>query len=600
MSGPKPADASALLNRGNASSLTTMAVVMIVLGALVIIAPSYWQYIATIGIAQVVVGLSIGVVYGTAGMLSLAQLSLAAIGSWAVGWFTADLGLVPLPWSILLGAIAAVPIGILVALPALRLRGVNLAVVTLGFVIVIYSLASTQVVPGSQQELFVKRPEWLASDGAFFVFSWCALVLLIAGVILLRRSRWGFAWIAIARSERAAASLGVSIIKAKISAFAVSAFLAGWAGGIFITVYGSTDSGTFSPLQALLFFVLAVMFGAGYWEGALALGVLNTVLSAVLRQWNIPPDVGSILFGIGAIQVLSTGSRAGFSGDIRRLISRVRRRRSAASDPVVELISAPRLSGTSDATAVPAVGDETAASSRGAALEVSGLTVKYGAVVALDAVDLIVPRGKIVGLVGPNGAGKSTLIDAVTGFTQPSAGTVRAAGRDVAGMPVFRRSAFVRRTFQTERTMDELTAVDFLRLAARSRPTALQLQEMLDFIGCSTPHTPLRHLDVRTRRLLMMAGCLMGSPSVVLLDEPAAGLDADESVDLASRIREIPERYGCGVLLIEHDMDLVRLACEEVTVLDFGKVIASGPTADVLDDPTVARAYLGEEVETND
>lgn len=572
------------LKRGSAPQLITMGVVLVVIFAIVAFSPGYWQYIATIGAAQAIVGLSVGVVFGIAGMLSVAQLSLAAIGSWTVAYLAADLGLVPVPWAIVIGAVVAVPIGLLVALPALRLRGVNLAVVTLGLVIVIYTLATGQQVPGSQSSLYVPRQGWIGSDLALFFVAWLSFVLLAAAVILLRRSRWGLSWQAIARSDRAAASLGVSIMRSKLAAFGVSAFLAGWAGGILVTVYGSPDAGTFSPIQALLFFVLAVLFGAGYWEGALALGIFNTLIAALFREWGLPPDFGSIIFGIGAVQILSTGTKRGFSGDVRHLIGKIGRSRRAEQDKTVHLIDQPR----DIATPAPEL--------PGDGLVVEEMTVKYGAVVALRDVSLRVPHRTIVGLVGPNGAGKSTMIDAITGYTRPSSGTVVVDGQDLAPLPVYRRSRVVRRTFQTERTMDDLTAYDYLRLAANGRVDAEWMQKIVTFIGLLAPETQLKHLDVRSRRLLMIGGALISKPSVVLLDEPAAGLDADESADLASRLREIPERFGCGVLLIEHDMDLVREVCTEVTVLDFGKVLASGSTIAVLDDPTVAKAYLGDDV----
>lgn len=572
------------LKRADAPQLLTLGGVLLIILLIVALAPGYWQYIATIGAAQAIIGLSVGVVYGTAGMLSLAQLSLAAIGSWTVAYLAADLGVVPVPWSILVGAIVAVPIGLLVALPALRLRGVNLAVVTLGFVIVIYTLATGQAVPGSQSTLFVPREGWIGSDLALFIVAWASFVVLGGAVIIVRRSRWGLSWQAIARSERAAASVGVSILRTKLSAFGVSAFLAGWGGGILVTVYGSPDAGTFSPIQALLFFVLAVLFGAGYWEGALALGIFNTLFSALFREWGLPPDIGSIIFGLGAVQILSTGTKRGFSGDIRYLVGKLRRDRSVGQDAPVHLIAAPRQT------------DRPAAELPGIGLVVEDMTVKYGAVVALRDVSLRVPHRTIVGLVGPNGAGKSTMIDAITGYTRPSAGTVTVDGQDLDALPVHRRSRLVRRTFQTERTMDELTARDYLRLAADGRVDSEHLDAVIDYIGLQAPDSQLRHLDVRSRRLLMIGGGLISRPSVLLLDEPAAGLDADETADLAARLLEIPERFGCGVLLIEHDMNLVREVCSEVTVLDFGKVLASGPTIAVLDNPEVAKAYLGDDV----
>lgn len=572
------------LRRAEFRRLAPMGAVLVVILIIVALAPGYWQYIATIGAAQAIIGLSVGVVYGTAGMLSVAQLSLAAIGSWTVAYLSAELGIVPAPWSILVGAIVAVPLGLLVALPAMRLRGVNLAVVTLGIVIVVYTLATGQQVPGSQSTLYVPRRGWMADDLILFIIAWGSFVVLAGAVILLRSGRWGLSWQAIARSERAAASLGVSILRSRLTAFGVSAFLAGWAGGILVTVYGSPDSGTFSPIQALLFFVLAVIFGAGYWEGALALGVFNSLIAALFREWGLPPDIGSIIFGIAAVQILSTGSKRGFSGDIRALVSRMRNGRKSVDVDVVPLLNEPRTV------------ESPAPIHDGEGLVVESITVKYGAVVALRDVSIRVPRGKIVGLIGPNGAGKSTMIDAITGFTAADKGTVAVDGIDVSREPVHRRSRVIRRTFQTERTMEDLTVLDYLRLAADGASDAEALAAILEYVGLTQTQTQLKHLDVRARRLLTIGGALLSAPAVLLLDEPAAGLDADETLDFASRLREIPERFGCGVLLIEHDIDLVRAVCEEVTVLDFGRVLRAGETSATLDDPAVVTAYLGEDI----
>ena len=230
------------------------------------------------------------------------------------------------------------------------------------------------------------------------------------------------------------------------------------------------------------------------------------------------------------------------------------------------------------------------------ALAISNLTVNFGAVRALDDVSLSVPYGEVVGLVGPNGAGKSTLVDATTGFLAAYSGTVQVDGAQIDALPAHKRARIVRRTFQQDRTIGELTAEGYLRLGAAPGTTAKQIQEIIEFVGCSNTATPLHSLDVRLRRLLMIGACLTGRPKAILVDEPAAGLSAEESIDLAARLVEIPERFGCGLLVIEHDMELVRLVCTSLVVLDFGKVIASGPTAEVLARADVAAAYLGDDV----
>jgi len=573
------------LRRGSFPSLLALLVVMLVTLAVVYPAPKYWQYVATIGMIQALIGLSIGVVYGTAGMLSLCQVSLAAIGSWTVGYMTAQDHLLGLPWSLAVGAVLAVPVGLLVGLPALRLRGVNLAIVTLGFAVAIYTVGKVGEVPGSTSDYYIVLPRWLNEKGAWFLAVWVSFLGFAAVVILLRRSRWGLSWLAIARSERAAAALGVSVFRAKLTAFGVSAAIAGWAGGMLVATFGSADPGTFSPFQCLSFFVLAVMMGAGFWEGAFALGFFNAVSSALLRQWNISPDVATLLFAIGSIQVLSAG-RGGFSGDVRRLIARGRK----PEEHVVEL----RSRSVEGASLTPSRRAQSPEDASG--LQIVDLTVRYGAVTALDHVSFSVPSRSIVGLVGPNGAGKSTLVDACTGFIAAYGGSVLVDGAPQEGIPPHRRARVLRRTFQSDRTVGELSPPDYLRISAARDVTRAELGEILDFVGCTATRTRLDRLDVRTRRLLMIGSCLVGRPRVALIDEPAAGLSADESEDLGLRLIDIPDRFGASVLVIEHDMELVRLVCPEVAVLDFGKLIAFDHTADALDDPRVQAAYLGDEL----
>src|SRR6476646_62029 len=197
------------LRRGSVPNLLALVGVMLVVAAVVVPQTKYWQFVGTLGLIQAVLGPSIGVVYGQAGMLSLCQVSLAAVGSWTVGYLSAQSGIVPAPWSIPLGAVMAVPVGLLVGLPALRLRGVNLAIVTLGFAVAIYTIGQAGEVPGSSLNYFVVLPDWLTARGALFLFVWASFLGLAAAVIMLRRSRWGLSWLAIARSERAAAAMGV-------------------------------------------------------------------------------------------------------------------------------------------------------------------------------------------------------------------------------------------------------------------------------------------------------------------------------------------------------------------------------------------------------
>jgi len=585
------------LKRASGTPLGAMLCVVIVVIALGFALSSYWQYVGAVGAAEAIFGLSIGMVYGQAGMLSLCQPAIGAIGAWSVAYLSGEEGWVPLPWSLFLGAVIAIPIGLAAGLPALRLRRVNLAIVTLGFVIVIDTVAQAGQIAGSQESIFVKTPTWdLAGYMGLYLLCWLSFAALAALTIVLRRSRWGLSWLAIARSERAAASMGVSVMRAKLTAFGIAAFIAAWAGGLLVAAFGSADPSNFDPVVVLTLFALAVMMGAGYWEGALALGIFSAVSSALLEQWGLTPDLGTALFAIGAITVLGNEDAA-FSVMIRRQIARLstwtKRRRAATDEPLaLRSFSPAGPAATAAAGGRPA----DAGSSRPPALAISNMTVNFGAVRALDDVSLAVPYGEVVGLVGPNGAGKSTLVDATTGFLASYSGSVRVDGVQIDALPAAKRARVVRRTFQQDRTIGELTAEGYLRLAAAPGTSGKRIREIIEFVGCTNSRTPLSGLDVRLRRLLMIGACLTGAPKAILVDEPAAGLSVEESIDLAARLVEIPARFDCGLLVIEHDMELVRLVCASLVVLDFGKVIASGPTAEILQRADVAAAYLGDDV----
>ena len=234
-------------------------------------------------------------------------------------------------------------------------------------------------------------------------------------------------------------------------------------------------------------------------------------------------------------------------------------------------------------------------------IAVETLTVRFGGVTPIDDMSVTFPGGTC-GLIGPNGAGKTTFFNVLSGFVKPATGTIRAFGEDLLRMADYKRARWgLRRTFQTEQAIAQLSVFDNVAMiyehsgvAGAGRRT--EVQAALEFVGLETPPTALvGGLGARERRLVEVARAVVGKPRVVLLDEPAAGLDEAETGHLSRVIQAIPDRVGALVVLVDHDMSLVRRCCETTAVLDFGRLIASGPTADVLRDEHVMRAYLGTE-----
>jgi branched-chain amino acid transport system ATP-binding protein len=235
-------------------------------------------------------------------------------------------------------------------------------------------------------------------------------------------------------------------------------------------------------------------------------------------------------------------------------------------------------------------------------LVVDDVVVQFGGVTAVDHASFVAEAGRVTGLIGPNGAGKTTCFNVISGLQKPSRGKVRLLGRNISHTPVHRRARRgIGRTFQRLEAFGSLTVRDNVRVAhdihagllGLVRPARADVDGLLERVGIAAyAEERADSIPTGTARLLELARCLAGDPRLLLLDEPSSGQDESETEAFGDLLRDLAAE-GRGVLMVEHDMDLVMSVCDTIHVLDFGEVIASGTPAEIRDDPAVQQAYLG-------
>ena len=475
-------------------------------------------------------------------------------------------------------------------MPALRLSGLYLALITLmaaGAVNVVLTTinfpngghgfighTSTPDLSGLQP---VGRPGIAGGDTAYYRYTIvvCALMFLLMAVHFATKP--GRAWASIRESEPAALAAGVNIVRYKLWAFALASFTTGVAGGLLAAQLGQPtavrlpDAGLAHAAR-----------GGPDRRHLLALGRRHRRRVQPARALHLPGPVGH---------------RPQLPADHLR-----RRPPAGAADGAAWHRGADAAGhhepGTSRTAPLPTHDGRRAGS---VMIEVEGLTVRFAGVTPIDDVSVVFPGGTC-GLIGPNGAGKTTFFNVLSGFVKPAAGSIRAFGDDLLKMVDYRRARWgLRRTFQTEMAIEQLSVFDNIAMihehsgAGRATRKA-DVLSAIEYVGLEVPpNVKVGGLGARDRRLVEIARAVVGAPRVVLLDEPAAGLPDEETEHMAGVIQKIPERFGALVILVDHDMSLVQACCTTTAVLDFGRLIATGATADVLRDENVMRAYLGTE-----
>ena len=574
----------------------TAPVVAVVCAVALVVLPFDFREALVNTMIGTLIALSLVVITGFVGQISVVQLTLAGVSGFTISHLAVNAG-IAFPIAPLLGAGVALILGLITAASALRVRGVSLAVVTLAAVVAITNFGFVNTTwGGGQTGSPVPEPKLLGLDlgpRAGFrgldgnlpspVFGWVVLGVTVAVCVLvglLRRGSLGQRMLAVRSNERAAAAAAIDPRAVKFVAFGISSVIAGFAGALYAYNFSSVSADRFDPFTALSLIAFAYAGGITLISGAVFAGLISTqaLFPYALDKWLGINGNWFLLFGGAILIVTLIQNPEGVAGAFYR---RIHKRQAVSREGPPPAVSEPPL--PDRRRPEPATGK--------AVLRVNGLSVAFGGVHALSDVDLEVREGELVGLIGPNGAGKTTLIDAVTGFVHFS-GTVELDGRDVGRLAPYQRARLgLGRTWQSTDLFDDLDVRENLTVAA-PKDTG-EVDSTLASVGIDVASEAMPgQLSQGQRKLVGIARALASSPRLVCLDEPAAGLDTNESQQLGARLRELADQ-GQSTLLIDHDMGLVLSICDRVVVLEFGKVIADDVPDVVRRDPNVISAYLG-------
>ena len=559
----------------------------------------------------VMLATGLNLLMGYAGQVSLGHAGFYGLGAYISGVLGARYG-VP-AWAGTVAAAAATGfLAWVIGIPTLKLRSHYLAMATLGVGILCH-IAFIQLHwwTGGSSGLAsippVRLGPWeLASDRQYFYLIWIVTGLALWIALNLVNSRVGRVLRALGDSPVAAEAMGVDTAAYKLRVFVLSAVYASLAGSLYahyITVIGPE---IFSFLFSVLLVLMVAIGGIGqFWGGVLG-AVPLTVLPEYLRRYG---DYEVPIYGLVLILVMMFLPH-GVGGLVARIAGRLAPRRATVHGPKprpnsrARSVLNPRASTLRPADAAPL-------------LEVGGLSKRFGGVAAVTDCSFAVAAGEIVGIIGPNGAGKTTIFNIVTGVYGPTRGEVRFRGRAIQGLPPYRIAALgLSRTFQNLQIFRSLSAVENVmvgcHMAARSgvleaalplpRPRREERWALdralacLDLVGLgAVAWAPAASLPFGQQKILEIARAVATDPTLLLLDEPAAGLSAGEAEDLTRLIRRLRDD-GITILLVEHDMNLVMSLSDRIVVLNYGQKIAEGTPAQVQGDERVIRVYLGEEV----
>lgn len=596
----------------NISSLILVFIVFFALISGGAINNYYSSILITVGIS-IIMTVSLNLTTGLLGQLCLGHAGFMSIGAYTASIITKNWTGLPFAWSLALaviaGGLAAAFFGFLIGMPALRLKGDYLAIITLGFGEIIRVIIENMHITGGAAGLTrITRMSRAFSENAKFssaiqfgIVFW-VMVIIVTSIFTLGRSRHGRAIISIRENEVAAEATGIPTTYYKLFAFTLAAFFAGIAGGLYAHQIGLLTPRYFDFNKSIEYLVMVVLGGMGSITGSILSAAVLVTLPELLRELA---DWRMVIYSLALILMMIfrpsglLGTKEFSLIAVWNKAGAFLKKTFARKDTSPRLPFMPHYDVWEDCPV----------------LETHHVSIKFGGLVAGDDISLRLMNNEIVGLIGPNGAGKTTIFNMLTGVYAPTSGDIVLLGKSIAGKPTHEiTNNGIARTFQNIRLFKSMTVLENIKVAFHTR---MKYSPASGIIRSAQYSNEEHGMDIRARELLRVfdmeevadqnadalpygmqrkleiCRALASNPKVLLLDEPAAGMNPIETLELMNTIKKIRTRFSVAILLIEHDMKLVMGICERIYVLNYGHIIAEGTPAQIANNKDVITAYLG-------
>jgi branched-chain amino acid transport system permease protein len=582
---------------------------------------SYWLRIYTMTGLYVMLALGLNVVAGFAGLLDMAYVAFFGIGGYLFALLSSSQFDIHLPFLVTLpiAAFATMGVGFALGSTSMRLKGDYLAIVTLAFAqifkLLLVNLDRPVNITGGVNGIYNLDPIRffgfkLMSPVAYAYLIWLAAVVVIIGCFRMKRSRYGRGWEAIREDELAAEAMGVNTSMMKLKAFAGGAFIAGATGAFFASFQDSVFPNNFDFPQLVIVYCMVILGGLGNVAGVILGAVLLSILPEFLREYGA---YRMMFYGLILIVLMALRPQ-GIIGSIG-FLSKAKKRPDKDETGVLrastDLYYQAGGSDRSEGKAQYTLGERFV-------LEVKGVLQNFGGVVAVDNLSFQVREREILSIIGPNGAGKTTVYNLITGIYPPTSGSIFYEGKKISGLkPHQVVKAGIARTFQNLRLFNNMTVLDntkvgrFCRTKAgplsillrlplyrkEEEETDQRVKEVLDLFGARLTGYRFNQeavsLSYANRRRLEIARAIGTGAKVLMLDEPSAGMNPQETEEITEFIKKLRDDYGYTILVIEHKLNVVKSISDRVIALDYGQKIAEGSYDHVAEDPQVIEAYLG-------